>query len=307
MKPVKQAEILNALLTARSPAVSNDIDDEAAVAETTQRPLRVLLVEDGDANRKLAVGLLQRWGHTIAIAENGALAVDMYDPEKFDLVLMDLQMPVMDGLTATQRIRDAERGTDNHIPIIAMTAHALVGDRERCIEAGMDDYLSKPIRKKYLAAAINAIFNPDDGKDGRVSDAAGRYAEADDEIAPPPQSTQEDGAFTIDLDAAIEVMEGDQDILCAVVEAFITEAPLLLEQLDEAIKVGEQPAAMRAAHTLKGNFRILRQPRQQAMWAEVEDLAKEGRLDELAGPIETARQMTLQSLDQLSRYLEANR
>jgi CheY-like chemotaxis protein len=116
------------------------------------------LVEDGLTNRKLAVGLLERRGHVVSVAEDGQLALASLEHETFDVILMDVQMPVMDGLEATREIRQRERLTGGHTPIIAMTAHALKGDRERCLEAGMDGYLAKPVRAKDLYETIDAVL-----------------------------------------------------------------------------------------------------------------------------------------------------
>jgi CheY-like chemotaxis protein len=115
---------------------------------------RILLVEDNAVNRAIAIRLLEKRGHQVIAVENGALAVDITATERFDLVLMDVQMPVMDGLTATARIRSRERDSGGHIPIIAVTAHALDEDRTRCLDAGMDDYVPKPIRTADLFATI---------------------------------------------------------------------------------------------------------------------------------------------------------
>jgi CheY-like chemotaxis protein len=121
------------------------------VLKDEQTPLDVLLVEDHPINQKLATSLLERWGHRVRVADNGLLAVEAMRERSFDIVLMDMMMPVMDGLDATRRIRAAE--TENSLPrtpIIAMTANAMQGDRESCLEAGMDDYLAKPIKSQEL-------------------------------------------------------------------------------------------------------------------------------------------------------------
>lgn len=118
------------------------------------RPLRVLLAEDGIANQKLALGLLKRWGHTVTIARNGSEAVEKCSEADFDVILMDVQMPVMDGLEATRTIRAREIGTLRHVPIIAVTAHAMSGDREKCLDAGMDGYVTKPFKKQNLYDAL---------------------------------------------------------------------------------------------------------------------------------------------------------
>jgi CheY-like chemotaxis protein len=119
--------------------------------------LRILLAEDSLFNRKLAVALLEGQQHHVTVATNGQEAVQAVLSESFDLVLMDVQMPILDGLEATAKIRARERETGTHVPIIAMTAHALKGDRERCLEAGMDGYVAKPIRARELFAVIEQV------------------------------------------------------------------------------------------------------------------------------------------------------
>ena len=115
---------------------------------------RILLVEDNQVNRIIATKLLEKRGHSVIAVENGALAVDATAADHFDLVLMDVQMPVMDGLTATERIRSREHGTGHHLPIVAVTAHAMEEDRQRCLAAGMDEHIPKPIKSADLFATI---------------------------------------------------------------------------------------------------------------------------------------------------------
>ena len=123
--------------------------------------LKILLAEDGLANQKMAMGLLKGWGHEVFVADNGKIAVELWQDQSFDLILMDLQMPEMDGIEATRSIRHQEQQRGGHIPIIALTAHALTGDRERCLDAGMDGYVSKPIRRSVLAKEVERfVGNP---------------------------------------------------------------------------------------------------------------------------------------------------
>jgi len=123
-------------------------------ADDTAATCRILLVEDNEVNRTIATKLLEKRGHVVIAVENGALAVERTANDHFDVVLMDVQMPVMDGLTATTHIRTREHGTGTHLPIVAVTAHALDDDRKRCLAAGMDDFLTKPIRSSDLFAAV---------------------------------------------------------------------------------------------------------------------------------------------------------
>jgi two-component system, sensor histidine kinase and response regulator len=126
--------------------------------------LRILLAEDNMVNQRLAFRLLEKQGHVIVLANNGQEALDHLLKDSFDLILMDVQMPDVDGLEATREIRKREVSTGKHIPIVAMTAHAMEGDRERCIEAGMDDYISKPIKASMLFEVIERLCDTQKGE-----------------------------------------------------------------------------------------------------------------------------------------------
>ena len=123
----------------------------------TAGPLAVLLAEDNVVNQKLATRLLEKMGHRVMLAANGAEAVRLHGSSQFDLILMDVQMPEMNGFEATAQIRDREKRTGDHIPIVALTAHAMQGDRDRCLAAGMDDYLSKPLNANALAEKLESV------------------------------------------------------------------------------------------------------------------------------------------------------
>jgi len=162
-KPIKRSDLLDAIrmaLGCRNRAAEKpSLITQYSLAENRRR-LRVLLAEDNSVNQTLATRLLEKRGHTVVVAETGKLALEALDKQQFDIVLMDVQMPEMDGLAATAAIRDREQNTETHIPIIAMTAHAMVGDKERCLAAGMDRYVSKPLHAKELFAAIEDLFPP---------------------------------------------------------------------------------------------------------------------------------------------------
>lgn len=161
LKPVKHSELLDAITLALGLQTGREGGEVADVfRRRPRRPLRVLLVEDSPINQKLAVGMLHKWGHEVVVAPNGREAVELYQRQSFDLILMDVQMPEMDGFETTEAIRAIERRTGRHVPILAMTAHALKGDRERCLAAGMDDYVGKPIRPEVLFDKMEALTSP---------------------------------------------------------------------------------------------------------------------------------------------------
>ncbi len=160
LKPVKQSELLEAIERTLGVMVTRQELVAGADEMPPVRPLRILLAEDSVMNQKLAMALLHRQGHTVTIAGNGREAVHAVAREPFDLILMDISMPEMDGLEATAAIRASQRASGLHTPIIAMTAHALAGDRDRCLEAGMDAYVAKPIRPHELYRTMAALFPP---------------------------------------------------------------------------------------------------------------------------------------------------
>ncbi|WP_295401293.1 response regulator [uncultured Thiocystis sp.] len=159
-KPATPRELIDTLTRLLDPAVAAasppppQATPQAPSPQDERQGARILLVEDNPVNQKLARKLLEQWGHEVTLAENGKIAVELFDPSAFDLVLMDMQMPVMDGIEAARRIRDKEQGSA-HTPIVALTANVMAGDRALCLEAGMDEHLPKPLRPKHLEAMIS--------------------------------------------------------------------------------------------------------------------------------------------------------
>jgi two-component system, sensor histidine kinase and response regulator len=159
-KPVRRGELLDAILSALGTPAEQETSSPIILPALARRnPLRVLLVEDNAVNQLVALRLLERYGHVVRVAVNGKKALEALETDSYDVVLMDVQMPEMNGWQATQAIRDKERTTGEHIPIIAMTAHVMKGDEERCLAAGMDSYLTKPIRVPELLAQLDGIGN----------------------------------------------------------------------------------------------------------------------------------------------------
>jgi len=164
IKPVKQSLLMNTIANtvagAEAAVRSPDAKPATSGAPADESALNILLAEDNAVNQKFAVRAIQKAGHTVAVANNGREAVDAWQQDSYDVVLMDVQMPEMDGLEATQRIREleGERGASQRTPIVAMTANAMKGDRERCLDAGMDGYVSKPVRQQTLFAEIARVL-----------------------------------------------------------------------------------------------------------------------------------------------------
>ena len=192
--------------------------------------LDILLVEDNLLSQKLASHLLRRQGHEVWVADNGVAALEAYEQRRFDLILMDVRMPRMDGLAATERIRQKEKLTGLHVPIIALTANAMVGDREDCLQAGMDDCLIKPIHPAALLAAIERA----------------RAVRAAMQMGP-----------VLDRTALLERVAGDMTLLDAMKEAFCRDSARLLSRVRHALDQNDAPGLHQALHTLTGMFRNL--------------------------------------------------
>ena len=236
-KPVKQSDLLDAILTAlgKAPACSRRISPGlSAFAKKHRKALRVLLAEDNPVNQRLARRILEKWGHTVVVAANGKKALAAWEREVFDLILMDVQMPEMSGLETTAAIRERERTTGKHLPIIAMTAHALKGDRERCLAAGMDAYVPKPIDPKKLATAIET----------QIGSAAAASS------TPTKEGSREPG---FDSNSVLERVGGDRELLKEVASLFFEDTPRLLAEIRAAIDHNDPPALERSAHRLKGS------------------------------------------------------
>jgi CheY-like chemotaxis protein len=189
--------------------------------------VRVLLAEDNPVNQQVAAGLLTRRGHHVTIAHNGREAMERLAVERFDLVLMDLQMPVMGGLEATSEIRRGERSTGEHVRIVAMTAHAMDSDRERCLAAGMDGYLSKPFDPRKLFAVVEEVV-VDDGAQVGVGNGL---------------------AFD---EATLRLRLEDDDLMAAVIQVFLADLPLQLAAIEQAVASGDLKVLGARAHALKG-------------------------------------------------------
>ena len=244
--------------------MANKADSQEDTDPVFSDSLRVLLVEDGNANQILAMGLLRNWGHEVELAENGAEAVEAWQAGNFDVILMDVQMPVMDGLEATRRIRELEP-PDRHIPIIAMTARAMKGDREKCLESGMDEYLPKPVRKATLQNALS-----------RCSE----FAQAFDVPAEPIRQSNDAVFQLINLELAKENTGNDLELFKAVLNAARDEIPKLYRQLSESLVANDLKQSRRFAHTIKGSCNVLAAPSVHNKVHEIETAAADENLSE---------------------------
>jgi signal transduction histidine kinase/DNA-binding response OmpR family regulator len=229
-KPIKQAELLQQICrvlertTKRAVSTPSPHGAPAAV-----RPSKILLAEDNLVNQRVAVGLLAKRGHRVSVANNGREAIDLLERESFDLVLMDVQMPEMGGFEATALIREREAHTTSRTRIVAMTAHAMTGDRERCLAAGMDGYLAKPIDQALLFDVVER------GSRG--------------EVAPDAEPAQPAAFNRAEL---IERLGGDAGLLKDVVKLFLEDCPVRLAAIKQAVDAQDAELIRTTAHALKG-------------------------------------------------------
>jgi two-component system, sensor histidine kinase and response regulator len=282
-KPLTTAELHKAILAALGrtrPQNKRSEVDASWNAEGTVRPLRILLAEDNLVNQRVAKGILGNRGHTIHIVNNGREVLQALDSQRFDLVLMDVQMPEMDGLEATSTIRRLELETGKRISIIAMTAHAMKGDRERCLEAGMDDYVSKPINPKVLNEVISrwapdvSLLDEDEAREmplKATSKQAIPIKEAPNvEATSKPIRDPQNEVF--DLAALRARVEGDQDLLVELVDLYLESSPTLFSELESAVRAGDAQRVARVAHTLKGMLSNICAPSCAAAALELETI-----------------------------------
>jgi CheY-like chemotaxis protein/HPt (histidine-containing phosphotransfer) domain-containing protein len=269
-KPLKQSQLYDTLATVFVGAAAPVERERAAPSvdpEMAQRlPLRILLAEDNAVNQKLALRILSRMGYRADVSANGLEAIQALERQGYDVILMDVQMPEMDGLEATREI--CRRWSVGERPrIIAMTANAMQGDREMCLDAGMDDYLSKPIRVNELVAALTQAWTQSVGGDTVTGSTVIDQAAFDELVA----STGNDAAFIREL-----------------IDTYLTDAPELMAQMRSALAVSDAETFRRAAHSLKSNSASLGAMALSEQAKELEMMGKAGALEGAADKIAAA-------------------
>jgi CheY-like chemotaxis protein len=264
LKPIRQAELRDAIVRVLTPKdqagaapmiTRHNVNDASVPAKS----LDILLAEDNPVNQKLAIRLLEKRGHRVIVVGNGKEALTALEKRSFDLVLMDVQMPEMDGLQATALLREREKLSGHHQVVVAMTALVMKGDRERCIAAGMDGYLSKPIRPQEL----------DDVLDSYMTQGPG-HAPTEEVADPYPGSVA-----TAEL---LERIDGDRGFLSELLELFRNDYPAQLRAAREAVESGDPVVVQRIAHSLKGALKNLAATVASDLACELEDMGKSGEI-----------------------------
>jgi PAS domain S-box-containing protein len=280
-KPVRQWELREAILSVLGMDQQKSESAKLLTRHTlsqTRRRLHVLLAEDNTINRTLVVRLLSKRGHSVVVASTGKQAVSAHETQAFDVVLMDIQMPEMDGFEATAAIRQKEKAMGKHIPIIALTAHAMKGDRERCLAGGMDGYVSKPVQAEELIQAVEGL---DDN-----SHAARKTSDLTSEV--------------IDREEALARVDGDEGLLADLAKLFCEESPKLLSAVRDAVAKGDTAALKRAAHSLKGSMSTFAARDATEAALRLEEFASEGDLVHAEG----AYRLLATQVDRLKQALE---
>ena len=269
-KPIDQRDLLSAI----NRALAHDLPARPSLpasmlpADLPDRRLHILIAEDNAVNQRLAASLLERRGHRVAIAANGRQAVDAVARGHFDAVLMDVQMPDMGGFEATAAIRDREAALGApRLPIVAMTAHAMKGDRERCLAAGMDEYLTKPLDSRRLCQIVEDL-------------SANRRPPAAVEAA--DESTE----------AVLARVGGDRQLLAEIARLFIEDAPRHLDAIARGLESGNSEALRRAAHGLKGAAANFDAQAVVALARELEEIGRAGDLNLATRPLDRLRHET---------------
>lgn len=242
------------------PNSPSNSEDSSQSPPAVDRTLRILLAEDSQFNQKIVSSLLRRWGHEVTCAENGVEAVDAAVTVQYDLILMDIEMPQMDGCEATRSIRQREQSDGRHVPIIAMTAHTATEDLERFLQCGMDVCVAKPIHAPELQQAIDRVLSPATG----VSSDARQPAVA---------------GSAVDWQAALDGVQGDAKLLKELIEIFFEELPELLKRIKDSL-AGRDAAELRlAAHRLKGCLRYFGETPATTRGLELELHGRDSRWD----------------------------
>jgi PAS domain S-box-containing protein len=272
-KPIARDELLQAMAQLFDPHASgsSELVTRHSVKDS-QVAMHVLLVEDHVVNQKLAVTLLERWGHRVEVAENGQEALEMCAKQSFDVILMDMMMPVMDGLEATRCIRASE--TDQRTPIIAMTANAMESDRQRCLDAGMDDYISKPIKATELQQMLLRFASL-----AEVEPFSSTYMNSF--IAP----LDEVGDF-VEFDYAASLAAQDQEMVEIVAQAFVQQWPDDLQKMRDALQSADYKVVLYTSHALKGTLSIFGALPASELAMQIEALAGQSDGVSMAGLIE---------------------
>ncbi len=295
-KPLDRSILLRTISTALaqpSPADKAHLITRHSLRER-QRRLRILLAEDNYVNKEHAVLLLGKWGHEVVCAENGKEAIEKVRAEPFDLVLMDLEMPEMDGFDATAAIRQNERTTSRHVPIIAMTADAMGSVQEKCLQAGMDSYICKPIRPQSLLETINDVMERNTPQHEQAASLPKDQAEG--------QRGLKSSAY--DLAEALRFTGGDREALVRLTRAFLEDYPGILEGMRQAIREKDGSGLEKLAHKLKGSLGLFGASGASTLAVRLQAIDRGGQWEEAVGTFQCLEKEVATLREGLDKLIE---
>ncbi|MGB9466888.1 MAG: response regulator [Candidatus Acidiferrum sp.] len=286
-KPIRRVSLRTAILCALGISSGEPHEDGAKTTSQMSRKLRLLLAEDNLVNQKLAIHLLEKMGHEVTLAVNGREAFDLACRQSFDLILMDIQMPLMSGIEASRKIREAEMKNGAHVPIIAMTAHAMAGDAEKCLEAGMDGYVPKPIQIQLLRAEIERLAN--------------RKIKHGSE----PMKKREEGSSKPVWNQAevLDRVDNDQELLLELLTIFKEDFPRTIRSLEAAVSGGDLKSTAWLSHTLKGMLSNLGAVRAATAASMLEELASTENKTSLRVALDELEREAASLLPELDAYM----
>jgi CheY-like chemotaxis protein/HPt (histidine-containing phosphotransfer) domain-containing protein len=305
IKPVRNREILDCLsaVMAGTTAAETELPlvTRPSIREIRQGAVRVLLAEDNITNQQVALGILKKLGLRAEAVANGVEAVRVLETIPYDLALMDVQMPEMDGLEATRHIRNPQSAVLNHqIPIIAMTAHAMQGDRERCLQAGMNDYVAKPVSPQALAEVLDKWL-PKEKEEGRRMKAEDREENADSEAASELRTLN--SALIFDQAGVMARLMDDEDLVRTMIGGFLGDIPKQIEMLKSFLEAGDAARAERQAHSIKGASANVGGEALRAVAFELEKAGKNGNLEAVRDRLPELERQFARLKDAMSEFL----
>ncbi len=281
-KPIKQSILFDCLATILTGKAREKGEERKAlitrhsIAERRRTNVRILLAEDNITNQEVALGILKKLGFSADAVANGAETVKALEAIPYDLVLMDMQMPEMDGMEATACIRDQQSAVlDHDVPIIALTANAMQGDREKCLEAGMNDYVPKPVTPQALAEALDEWLPEEQHDEGGGAKMEGQRMQERDGA----ESEEGETAPVFDKAAFLERMMDDEDLARTVAMGFLGDIPRQIESLKAYLGAGDASGSERQAHTIKGASANVGGEALREVAFDMEKAAKAGNLD----------------------------
>lgn len=256
-------------------------------------PIKILLAEDSLVNQKVAAGLLKKSGHEVEIAENGREVVDYWKGEPFDLILMDILMPELNGIQATQQIRELESQSETPIPIFAISGNDDEASRKECLQAGMNGFFTKPLK----VFEIEASYQNHTSSNGKMED---------EESIPLIENQSLSDEKMIDYDTALKNVGGSEEILLSTVELFYIECPKQINELTESLQLNDISRLTRAAHTLKSSFGLLAANSAMQSAKKIEELSRNGNQNKLESAISKLKIESDRVINSLSDMFHLN-